>query len=375
MKTVIAIDSFKGCMSSLEAGNAAKRGLLSVCDSDIEVFPIADGGEGTCDVLTVGLEGNFKETQVHDPIGRMISARYGVVPKKKLAIIEMAASSGLTLVEEELRDPINSNTYGVGELILDALHNGCREFIIGIGGSATTEAGIGMLHALGFRFLDADEKELAPYLLNMSHIHRITDELVSEELNHCAFHIACDVVNPLCGENGAVRVYGRQKGVLPEQMEKLDQLLDQFSRVSEEWSGRKVKDLQGAGASGGLGFAFLNFFRNVDLRPGLEVISDSTGLRDALASADYVITGEGKIDSQTKMGKVPYRIAKMAYKPDTKTIAFCGAVEPEVSEELYPVIDDCIAITPDNVPLALAMQKQVAIENMEKTVANYFKAI
>ncbi|MBQ6148283.1 MAG: glycerate kinase [Oscillospiraceae bacterium] len=373
MKAVIAIDSFKGCMTSLQAGNAAARGIRSVRDAEVEVYPIADGGEGTCSVLTDGLGGEYTDVCVHDPIGRIIKARYGIIPERRLAIMEMAASSGLTLVPEDMRDPSVSNTLGLGEMILDAIGKGCREFMIGIGGSATTEAGIGMLAATGYRFLKADGTEASPCITEMKDIVTVDDSLVVPELDSCVFHIACDVDNPLCGERGAVRIFGKQKGVAAEDMDCFDSALRRFGEVSEVYSGRNsVMDAPGAGASGGLGFAFLNYFKNVDLRPGLRIVCETIGLDEAIKNADVVITGEGSLDSQTKLGKVPFSIGRIAKEFGVKTVAFCGAVDIKAAEDLLPILDACVAITPSDMELHTAMLTEVAEKNMERAVKAFF---
>lgn len=375
MKVVIAIDSFKGCMSSIVAGEAAKRGLLSVADADVSVFPVADGGEGTTQVLTDGLNGSFVKVPVHGPLGDIIEAAYGILPDKKTAVMEMASASGITLIPDGKKDPFMANTLGVGEMIMDAVKKGCRDFIIGIGGSGTTEAGIGMLYALGYRFYDPEGHEVPPYLKYMDKISRIDGNKVPDELDKCNFHIACDVTNPLCGNNGAVFVYGKQKGVRTEQMAELDRLLSGFADLAEEYSGRCVKKMPGSGAAGGLGFAFSNFMKNAEMLPGIQVVCETIGVKAAMTDADFVITGEGKIDMQTRNGKVPYGVASIAKEMGCKVLAFAGKVDRGAPESLYPMIDECFAITPTDMPLEIALQEDVASENMKNTVAKVFSKI
>jgi len=375
VKVVIAIDSFKGCMSSITAGNAAKNGILSVTDAEVSVFPIADGGEGTTHVLTEGLKGSFVNVRVHGPLGDITESVYGILPDNKTAVMEMASASGITLIPEDRKNPLIANTAGVGEMILDAVKRGCREFIIGIGGSGTTEAGIGMLYALGYRFYDSEGMEVQPYLKYMDSIIRIDGELVPAEIDDCRFHVACDVTNPLCGENGAVFIYGKQKGVKPEQMPEFDNLLSCFADLAEKYSGLNVKEKPGSGAAGGLGFAFSNFMKNVELLPGIQVVCETIGVRSAMADADYVITGEGKIDMQTINGKVPYGIASIAKEFGCKVLAFGGKVEDGAPEILYPMIDKCITITHPDMPLDIALKEDVASENMKNSVAKYFTEI
>ena len=372
MKVVIAIDSFKGCMSSVVAGNAAKHGLLSVTDAEASVFPVADGCEGTTRVLTEGLKGNFVSVSVHGPLGKLVEAEYGILPGGNTAVMEMAQASGLTLISEKERDPLNANTAGMGEMILDALSRGVNDFVIGIGGSATTEAGIGMLYALGYRFFDNKGEEVQPYLKYIERIAEIRDDRVPEELENCSFHIACDVTNPLCGENGAVYVYGRQKGVKSEQMAQFDAMLSHFADVTENFTGCDNRNIAGAGAAGGLGFAFSSFMKNVEMLPGIQVVSEAIGLRAAMLNADIVITGEGKIDMQTRNGKVPYGIASMAKQYGCKVLAFGGKVEEGAEESLAPMVDHCYAITPPDMPLDIALREDVASENMKNAVASVF---
>ena len=375
MKVVIAIDSFKGCMSSVVAGNAAKHGLLSVIDAEASVFPVADGGEGTTRVLTKGLRGNFVSVSVHDPLGKLVEAEYGILPGGNTAVMEMAQASGLTLISEEEKDPLNANTAGVGEMILDAVNRGVHDFVIGIGGSATTEAGIGMLYALGYRFFDNKGDEVLPYLKYIGRIAEIRDDRVPEKLDNCSFHIACDVTNPLCGENGAVYVYGRQKGVKSEQMVEFDAMLSHFADVTESFTGFDNRNIAGAGAAGGLGFAFSSFMKNVEMLPGIQVVSEAIGLNTAMSEADIVLTGEGKIDMQTRNGKVPYGIAKMAKEYGCRVIAFGGRIEDGAAESLYPIIDKCYEITPADMPLDIALREDIACENMRNAVATVFADI
>ena len=375
MKVVIAIDSFKGCMSSVVAGNAAKHGLLSVTDAEASVFPVADGGEGTTRVLTEGLKGIFVSVSVHGPLGKLVEAEYGILPGGNTAVMEMAQASGLTLISEKERDPLNANTAGMGEMILDALSRGVNDFVIGIGGSATTEAGIGMLYALGYRFYDSEGEEVQPYLKHLGSIAEIRGDRVPAELDNCSFHIACDVTNPLCGENGAVFVYGRQKGVDPEQMEEFDAMLSHFADVTESFTECDNRNIAGAGAAGGLGFAFSSFMKNVEMLPGIQVVSEAIGLKAAMSEADIVITGEGKIDMQTRNGKVPYGIASMAKQYGCKVLAFGGKVDEGAAGSLYPMIDQCYAITPPDMPLDIALREDVAAENMKNAVAAVFAEI
>lgn len=257
MKVVVAMDSMKGSLSSLEAGNAVSEGIHRVFrDAEVTVCPLADGGEGTVEALTLGMNGTIEKVNVTGPLGSMIEASYGRIAESNTAIIEMSAAAGITLVNESDRNPLHTTTYGVGELIRDAIKKGCRKFIVGIGGSATYDGGIGMLEALGYGFLDADGKQV-PYGANgLALIETITDEHVMPELKECKFRIACDVTNPLCGANGCSAVFGPQKGATQTMIPKMDTwLMNYAKKTKEKYSGANPNQA-GTGAAGGLGFAF-----------------------------------------------------------------------------------------------------------------------
>ena len=293
MKTIIAMDSFKGCLSSLDAGNTIKEAILSRYPSDsVEVFPLADGGEGTVDVLTAGLGGDIVPVTVTGPLGQPVASRYGWLPKSHTAIIEMADASGLPLVPPAFRNPMNTTTYGLGELISAALSRGCRHFIIGIGGSATNDAGIGMLTALGYHFYQEDGSRVKGYGRDLAKIVRIDDSEVSPLLKECRFDIACDVTNPLCGSEGCSHVFGPQKGATPEIAARMDADIARFAALAERFTGNTAALIPGAGAAGGLGFAFHTFL-NGSLTPGITLVLEAIHIADALPSADLVITGEG----------------------------------------------------------------------------------
>ena len=375
MRVVIAMDSFKGSMSSLAAGEAAKRGILSVCDAEVTVLPVADGGEGTTLALTCGLGGSMVAAEVKGPLGTPVWANYGILPDRHTAVMEMAAASGLTLVPETDRDPLMANTFGVGQMILDAIRRGCDSFLIGIGGSATTEGGIGMLNALGYSFLDIEGRPVPPEVERLHEIVEISDEKVSPEVLDCEFRIACDVRNPLCGEEGSVRIFGGQKGVREADMDRLDGELHAFADVTAAWSGKDLRDVPGAGAAGGLGFAFLSYLPHAELRSGIGLVLDAVGMQEAAGKADIVLTGEGRIDRQTRMGKVPFGVAEAARKAGCKkVIAFGGSVVDGAADALRPEIDECFGITPEGMPLEEAMKEETAKRNMEETVRDVFRS-
>ena len=310
-KTVIAIDSFKGSLSSIDAGEILNRSAREIFpNSEIIVYPIADGGEGTVDALTRGLGGKIVNVEVTNPLGEKIQSRYGLV--KNLAIIEMADASGLTLVPIEKRNPLNTTTFGLGELILHAAReSGAREFLIGIGGSATNDVGIGMLSALSH-----DEILFGRDLKDLNKNFDL-DPILSE----CSFKIACDVDNPLTGANGCSEIYAPQKGATPEIVREMDSWIEKFSQKFS------TESVAGDGAAGGLGFAFRTFL-NAKLIRGIDLVLDTIGIDKDLKDADILVTGEGRIDFQTSMGKAPVGISTRAknLNPKILTIGFCGSV-------------------------------------------------
>ncbi len=375
MKIVIAIDSFKGSMSSVEAGNAAKAGILRACSAEIVVKPLADGGEGTTEALVEGLGGTYISVPVTGPLGEKTTARYGILKDGRTAVLEMAEASGIILVKREELDPVKATTYGVGEMIMDAVNRGCREFIIGIGGSATSEGGIGMLQALGYEITDEDGGPAGPGLCDLGRIASISGENVPETLKECHFQIACDVKNPLCGENGAVYVYGPQKGIKEEEKQEFDLRMKHFADKTQEYTGVDHRMEEGAGAAGGLGFAFLSYLPNVELRPGTDIVLGAVGFEEEVKDADIVITGEGRLDFQTAMGKVPVGVARLAKKYGAKVFAFAGGVTRDAGECNTVGIDAFFPIVRGVTTLEEAMDPETAKENMMLSVEQVFRAI
>ena len=374
MKVVIAIDSFKGSLSSMEAGNAVKAGVRRACSADIIVKPLADGGEGTTEALVEGLGGRYVSAEVTGPLGEKTNARYGILRDGQTAVLEMAEAAGITLVDREELDPYRATTYGVGEMILDAVKRGCRRFIIGIGGSATTEGGAGMLQALGYGITDGDGKPIRHGIRDLDQIAHISMENVPEVLKECQFQIACDVKNPLCGETGAVWVYGPQKGVREEDKRIFDRKLQHFAEKTAEYTGTDHRLTEGAGAAGGLGFAFLSYLPNVELRPGIDIVIEATGLEQELKDADLVITGEGRLDFQTAMGKVPVGVARLAKRYGIKVLAFAGSVTKDAAECNSAGIDAFFPIVRGVTTLEEAMDPENAKENMVLCVEQVFRA-
>ena len=377
MKVVVAIDSFKGSMTSMEAGHAAEEGILRVHpDAEVLVKPLADGGEGTVDALVEGLGGDYVTARVKGPMGPFVTARYGIMEDETTAIMEMAQAGGIILVDRHDLDPWRANTEGVGEMIRNAIDRGCRNFIIGIGGSATTEGGIGMLTALGYEFYDQKDRLLAPIFENLGKIARISADNVLPELKECHFQIACDVTNPLCGENGAVYVYGPQKGVRLDERVFMDSQMRQYAAKTAECFGVDHSEDPGAGAAGGLGFAFLSYFPNVELRPGIQIVLDAVKFEEALEGADYVITGEGRMDSQTANGKVPVGVARIAKQHGVKKVfGFAGGVTDDAGACNAAGIDAFFPIVRGVCTLDEAMDNFAAKKNMTLSVEQVFRLL
>lgn len=375
MKVTVAIDSFKGSMSSMEAGNAAKEGILRVCDAEVIVKPLADGGEGTTEALVEGLGGKYVYTEVTGPLGGCVRARYGIMPDGKTAVMEMAEASGIVLVKREDLNPGQATTYGVGEMIADAVRRGCRDFIIGIGGSATTDGGTGMLTALGYEFLDKQGKQIRQGADALDEIETISDRKLMPELRECHFQIACDVTNPLCGENGAVYVYGPQKGVKEEEKQILDSKMQHFAGKTREWLGKDHSEYPGAGAAGGLGFAFLSYIPGADLSSGIDIVLNAIRLEEEIKDSELVITGEGRLDFQTAMGKVPVGVASLAKKYGCKVIAFAGSVTEDATECNGRGIDAFFPIVRGVTTLDEAMKSENAKRNMIMSVEQVFRLL
>lgn len=312
MKYVIAMDSFKGNLSSLEAGSIVREGILSVApEADVQVVPIADGGEGTVDAIVTGLGGEILEVQVTDAIGRPIMARFGVAGK--VAVIEMASASGLPLIEPELRDAKAATTYGTGELVKAALDRGCREFIVGLGGSATTDGGSGMARALGVRFLNADGVEVSPGGGGLGELAAIDLTALDPRLKECSFRVACDVDNPLCGPHGSAAIFGPQKGASPEDVAVLDKNLAHYAAILTETIGADYSTVPGAGAAGGLSMGFMTFCGG-KLEQGIDLVLNAIDFDRMAETADIVISGEGATDYQTAYGKAPVGVCKRGAK-------------------------------------------------------------
>ena len=368
MKIVIASDSFKGSLSSIEVAQAATRGIKAVYpDCDVVAVNVADGGEGTVEAIVDALGGEIVHTTVSDPLGRPIQARYGIAGAT--AIIEMAAASGLPLLQPEERNPWMTSTYGTGEMIMDAIQKGCRQFLVGIGGSATNDAGTGMLQALGFKFFDFNGQEITDCRGGrLQDIADLDDSCVPEAVREAEFIVACDVDTPFCGPEGAAPVFAPQKGADAEMVEKLDAGMASFAKVIENKYQINIVPMAGAGAAGGMGGGFCAFL-NATLQRGIEMVLDAIHFDQIIEGADLIITGEGKIDFQTAKGKTAAGVLSRAKRQGIPVVAIGGCVEMCESilqmgfAGIYPILEE-------KVPLEVAMRPNFAAANVEKTVAS-----
>ena len=336
-KIIVAIDSLKGCLTSAEANQAASEGFLQgMPEAEVVKVPVSDGGEGWLEAFHTVMGGEIIEVNVKDPLMRPIVAQYLV--KGDTAVIEIAKASGLTLLKPEERNPMVATSYGTGQLVVDAIRKGCKHIIVGLGGSATSDCGIGMLEAIE----NADYKDVR-------------------------FTIATDVTNPLCGENGAAYVFGPQKGATPEMVEALDARAKRFAEESAKRMGRDCQNMPGAGAAGGLGYAFLQYM-NAECRSGIDLLLDTIHFDDMLQDADLVITGEGSADRQTLMGKLPFGILQRARKHDVPVMLIAGRIadEQQLTDAGFSRV---VCINPHGLPLEIAMQPETAKENIRKTVS------
>ncbi|MDO4501318.1 MAG: glycerate kinase [Erysipelotrichaceae bacterium] len=369
MKVLIAIDSFKGSLSSLEAGKAIKEGIQEVMNAEVTICPIADGGEGTVEALSAN--GELKKTMVTGPLGNKVLAKWAIINanSQKTAVIEMAEAAGIALLKREELNPLNTTTYGVGELIKEAINEGCLNFVIGIGGSSTNDGGTGMLKALGYSFLDKDNKEIELGAKGLKDLYSISDTNVIKELNQCTFKIACDVKNPLCGINGCSAIYGPQKGADEKMIKEMDEWLLNYATIS-----KGDKDYPGTGAAGGMGYAFKTFL-NADLEPGIDIVLNTVNLEEKVKDVDIVITGEGRMDKQTVMGKAPSGVSKIAKKYNKKVIAFCGCASDEADICNEYGIDAYFPILRKIASLEEALNKDNAYFNLKSTAKQVFNLI
>ena len=370
-KIVVASDSFKGSLTSLDVAQNVEKAIREVYPlCDVLKVNVADGGEGTMEALQQTLGGVRVSLVVKDPLGREIEATYVILNDGITAVVEMSAASGLPLLKSDERNPLKTSTYGTGQLICDALDRGCRKILVGIGGSATNDAGMGMLQALGFRFLDAQGNQLQPVGANLQLVSSIDSTGRHPDLDKTEFVVACDVKAPLYGRNGAAYVFAPQKGADQKMVEMLDAGLRHFSEVSSAMAGYDCSQMQGTGAAGGLGYAFRQYL-HARLERGIEMVLDAIGFDDIISGADLVITGEGRVDSQTLTGKTPFGVAQHAHRQRIPVVVIGGSVEIDVLQVREAGFNDVIQVTPLDMPLSVAMRPEVAAENVYNAIIKY----
>lgn len=366
-KIVIAPDSFKGSVAACEVADSAERAVREVFPAcEVVKIPLGDGGEGTMDALLAALGGERVSCRARDPLSRPLWTDYAILEDGRTAIVEMARASGLPLLAPAERDPSRATTYGTGELIRDALERGCRRFLLAIGGSATNDGGTGLLRALGYRFLDGRGEELEPRGAALARIAAVDRSGVSPALREASFTVACDVDNPLYGERGAAEVFARQKGADDAKVRMLDAGLRNYARVIERATGTRFDELPGAGAAGGLG-AGLVAFLGAELKPGIQMVLEATRFDERIQGADLIITGEGKLDRQTCMGKAPWGVSRAATRQGIPVIALGGSVEdtPLLNQRGFLAV---LPILPAPVSLERAMDKDFTLQNIQRTV-------
>ena len=359
MRILIAPDKFKESLTARQVAAAIRDGFHSVFgDASFDLVPVADGGEGTAGIFLEALGGDWVEVDTHDALGRPVKASYAWIPSGEFAVIDMSAASGLWRISADERDPSHSSTFGTGELAVDAINHGAKSLVIGLGGSATNDAGVGMAVALGWKFLDLDGHPVAPYPADFGRIRRI---VAPAKPHSCSVTGLCDVGNPLLGESGATRIFGPQKGATPDALTMLEDSLSHLARLCTEQLGKDFSGVPGAGAAGGLGFGLLAFLQ-ATLESGFSAVARLMSLESRVADADLVITGEGRLDAQSLHGKAPFEIARLAERHGKRVIGFAGSIEDEL-----PGFDACIPIA--NGPLTLDESRLRAAELLRAAAA------
>jgi glycerate 2-kinase len=371
LTVIIATDSFKGSLTSIEAARTIERGILKAdANALISIVPMADGGEGTVEALVTAMGGEFVQHEVIGPLGEIVTAAYGILEDGITGVIEVAAASGITLIPEDKRNPLKTTSYGTGELIIKALDKGCTKLIIGLGGSGTNDGGMGIAQALGVRFYDNKDGEFGLGGEQLQKIHKIDMSGYDRRLESTEITIICDVNNPLCGPNGASYIFGPQKGATLEMVEMLDRGLENYAAKIEEYLNRGICEIPGAGAAGGIGGGLCAFTKG-KLKSGVQTIIQTTGLEEKVKNAHLVITGEGKTDKQTLYGKVPYGIGNVAKKYSIPVICLSGSLQ-EGYENLYEEgITGVFSII--NKPMSLMEAMEQAESLLEQGAANLIR--
>lgn len=355
-RIVVAPDSFKESLEAGEVASAVARGVRKVVpEAEVMEIPLSDGGEGLVSALVKATGGQVLSSTVTGPLGRRVTARWGILGDGTTAVIEMAQASGLALVPQDRRNPLITTTYGTGELVCRALDAGCRKIIIGIGGSATHDGGAGMAQALGAKLLGPDDLEIGPGASGLERLSRIDTRGMDGRLKDTEIVVACDVDNPLCGPRGAAYTYALQKGASPDMLPRLDAALDHYARIVARDLGRDVRDIPGSGAAGGLGAGLMAFLGG-KLRRGIELVMDIVGLENAVRGADLVITGEGEINNQTSYGKVPVGVARIAGIYGVPVVALVGSIGEGAHTVYEQGINAIMSIVPGPRPLSYCLE-------------------
>lgn len=374
MKILIAPDSFKETLTSSAAANAIEEGFLSVFpDANICKLPIADGGEGTVDVLVSSTKGKFFSTKVSGPLGKYVDAKWGMLGDSKIAVIEIAEACGLHLIPPNNRNPMSASSFGVGELLLSAMDEGADHIIIGLGGSATNDGGLGFLQAIGIRFLDSQGNELTEGLASLNKLFDIDIDSMDSRLKNVSFEIACDVDNPLTGDQGASAIFGPQKGADNLMIKKLDSLLSHYARIVSSKLSNDVSMQPGAGAAGGMGYSFLTFLK-AQQKSGIHIILEKLNFNQYLLNADLVVTGEGRFDNQSDRGKAPMGVINFSKRYNCNIFVIAGSVENDKASEIKYGIDKVFSVTSNEVSIEEAMASPIdSLIDTARKAAKYYK--
>lgn len=373
-KIVLAIDSFKGSASSLAVEEHVAKGIQAVVpDAECVLVPVADGGEGTVEAIVDARHGVYHEADVMGPLGQPVKARYGMIDNETIAVLEMSAASGITLVKKDELNPLRATTYGTGQMILDAINRGAKEIYMGIGGSATNDGGMGMAAALGAKFLDKNGNELEPVVTSLAQLDRIDCGGIDPRIADVRFTILCDVTNPLCGPHGASHIFGGQKGADEEMKILLDSYLELYAACIERDLGVSVKDIPGAGAAGGLGAGMIAFTK-AHKQSGIDAVLKLIRLEEQIGEADLVVTGEGRMDNQTAFGKAPVGVSGLAQKQNIPVVAVVGSRSLDTEAVYEKGISLILDIINEPMPLEEAMKNVDALtQNTGRMIGRLIK--
>ena len=372
MNIVVGVDSFKGSLSSLEAGNAIKKGIQKCINANVAVYPLSDGGEGFVESYVYKKHGIIRTISVKDAMLHDIQCSYQILQETRTAVMEMASMCGISCINKNQNDVLHATTYGLGQMIMDAMDMGCRDFIIGLGGSGTNDGGSGALMALGYEFSDAAGNTIPFGSMGLSKLQAVSDQNADKRLPFCRFRIACDVKNPLIGNTGCSVVFGPQKGADKKTTIYMDSLLKKYAEKIKEYYPNSNPMMEGSGAAGGLGFSFVSFL-NAKLVSGIETVLENNDLEKAIKNSDIIITGEGCLDEQTIMGKAPAGIAKLAKKYNKPVVAFAGTLTDTAEVCNSHGIDAFFCILKSPCTKEAAMDNRYAYHNLMATAEQVFR--